>query len=344
MEVMAMATSSAHNASGSGYVFARSDGELEEQVREAIEASNDDFAFRIQLQEILRFSDFTFAYNLQLADINTSLPASSSFSDQELLDEYEFLPKNQYEQGQDYQGRTEKAVGSWQCPYRRQGSVPTELCGICFEDSLPEMFEGMHCLHRFCHSCMTQYIHSRLQQKRQNIYCPQDSCQEALTPQECRYFLPSEIFDQWSAVIVEAQIPESEKVYCPFPNCSGLLVKEDVASLRADDILNAECPFCNRMFCVRCMVPWHAELTCSQFQNLPPAERSEADLQLFKLAQDCKWQRCGKCKGMIELAFGCNHMTCRCGHEFCYVCGTEWANGCPNCSCPRTTVNRLTMN
>jgi len=90
-----MATSSAHNASGSGYVFARSDTKLEEQVQEAIEASNDDFAFRIQLQEILPFFDFTFAYNLQLADINTSLLASSSFSEQEMLDEYEFLPNNQ---------------------------------------------------------------------------------------------------------------------------------------------------------------------------------------------------------------------------------------------------------
>lgn len=151
MEVIAMATSSTHNASGSGYVFVRSDTELEEQVREAIEASNDNFAFHIQLQEILPFSDFTFAYNLQLVDINTSLPASSSFSEQEMLDEYEFLPNNQ-----DYQGRAEKALGSWQCSYRRQGSVSNELCGICFEDSLPEMFEGMHCLHRFCHSCMTQ--------------------------------------------------------------------------------------------------------------------------------------------------------------------------------------------
>lgn len=27
---------------------------------------------------------------------------------------------------------------------------------------------------------------------------------------------------------------------------------------------------------------------------------------------------------MIELGEGCRHMTCTCGHEFCYSCGKAW--------------------
>ena len=76
-------------------------------------------------------------------------------------------------------------------------SVPVKLCGICFEDSA-DMFEGSLCLHRFCQACMTRYIHSMLEQRRHQIYCPHDSCGEALTLDECRYFLPAEIFEQWS--------------------------------------------------------------------------------------------------------------------------------------------------
>ena len=29
---------------------------------------------------------------------------------------------------------------------------------------------------------------------------------------------------------------------------------------------------------------------------------------------------------MIERSQGCNHMTCRCGHQFCYICGKDWKN------------------
>ena len=27
---------------------------------------------------------------------------------------------------------------------------------------------------------------------------------------------------------------------------------------------------------------------------------------------------------MIERTEGCNHMTCKCGNQFCYVCGANW--------------------
>ncbi|KAH9326151.1 hypothetical protein KI387_006329, partial [Taxus chinensis] len=303
------------------YVFSSNDAELEEHLREAIAASNDEFAFRIQLEEVLRLCDFTLAYQLQLAEINAqgisipfdSSPSSSSSEDEDdyVHVDYQFLPEDNNPQervnssGGSSRGKeVDSGLESRECRYEITRPVLVQSCGICFDHSLEEMFEGLNCFHRYCHPCMTRYIHSRIEDRRPQIYCPHESCGEPLTPQECAYFLPAEIFDAWSALNLEAQIADCDKVYCPFPDCSALLVKEDAER----EMVNTECLFCHRMFCVKCKVPWHGDLDCSEFQN--SLKTSEVDLQFSKLVENRKWQRCEKCKGVIELISGCNHMTC----------------------------------
>lgn len=36
------------------------------------------------------------------------------------------------------------------------------------------------------------------------------------------------------------------------------------------------------------------------------------------------YRQCSKCKNVIEKSSGCNHMTCKCGYQFCYLCGYKW--------------------
>jgi len=43
------------------------------------------------------------------------------------------------------------------------------------------------------------------------------------------------------------------------------------------------------------------------------------------------------CRFFVELEVGCYHMTCRCGHEFCYLCTSRWKT----CSCPQWDEGRL---
>jgi hypothetical protein len=34
-----------------------------------------------------------------------------------------------------------------------------------------------------------------------------------------------------------------------------------------------------------------------------------------------KLKQCPSCKFWVEKSEGCDHMTCRCSFEFCYICG-----------------------
>ena len=36
------------------------------------------------------------------------------------------------------------------------------------------------------------------------------------------------------------------------------------------------------------------------------------------------WRQCKKCNSIIELGRSCIHMSCKCGYEFCYVCGVKF--------------------
>lgn len=41
--------------------------------------------------------------------------------------------------------------------------------------------------------------------------------------------------------------------------------------------------------------------------------------------------KCNKCGIIVEKSEACDHMTCKCGNEFCYKCGRKWigAHHCP---------------
>ncbi|KAL2623076.1 hypothetical protein R1flu_003281 [Riccia fluitans] len=225
-----------------------------------------------------------------------------------------------------------------------------EDCPICFE-KVPEIdtFEVKGCSHRFCLSCLTQHIQIRVKSSQVPVKCPQD-CANSVDIDECRDILSHELLEAYAKRLTEASIPESERVYCPFFNCSSLMSKSDLTTSsepstsrqpKAPVFGRTECMECHRLFCAECRVPWHAEMTCEEYQSLPLDERDTEDIKLHKLADSNKWQRCAKCHRMIELDHGCYHMTCRCGHEFCYICGAPWVNKQATCKCKLWDEERI---
>jgi hypothetical protein len=58
---------------------------------------------------------------------------------------------------------------------------------------------------------------------------PQAGCPEMLENEECRQFLTPEIFSILMKRLMEAKVPEGDRVYCPYANCSTLMRKSGFA-------------------------------------------------------------------------------------------------------------------
>ncbi|KAL3679437.1 hypothetical protein R1sor_022393 [Riccia sorocarpa] len=143
--------------------------------------------------------------------------------------------------------------------------------------------------------------------------------------------------DQLAERQVEHLISDWERVYCPYEDCSYLQLRPELPQApdgpscsQNGGIGAVECLSCHRLFCLECHVPWHPKLTCEENERLTEDEKSDL-LLLRGLAKDNNWQWCA-CGHLVERNQGCNHMRCRCGKEFCYICGGTWSHDhiCPD--------------
>lgn len=187
---------------------------------------------------------------------------------------------------------------------------PIFMCGICAElKQMSESFSVKGCTHSYCSDCIQKYVASKIQENISRIQCPVSGCGGVLEPEYCKPILPSEVFDRWGDALCEGLILASEKFYCPFKDCSALLIRDGEES--SGSIVESECPVCRRMFCAQCKVAWHAGIECREFQTLHKDEREREDIMLMQLAKNKKWIRCPQCKFFVEKSDGCLYMRCR---------------------------------
>lgn len=189
------------------------------------------------------------------------------------------------------------------------GSSTGRLCLICMDfKPTGEMFRSNTCTHLFCTDCIAKHVAAKLQENIFQIRCPDLNCKGDLEPQFCRSIVPVEVFDRWGTALCESLIHGSEKFYCPFKDCSAMLLNDGGTDHL---VVESECPNCHRLFCAQCKVAWHAGVSCTEFRNLNKDERSREDIMVMELAKNKKWRRCPNCKIIVEKIQGCLHISCR---------------------------------
>lgn len=153
-----------------------------------------------------------------------------------------------------------------------------------------------------------------------HIPCPYVGCQTIISYSQLSFLLNSKMLEILSRRQTEAAIPKSERLYCPFRDCSALVFKPSIPAIHQPSSSAhaphptsfgcVECEACHRAFCLECHVAWHADMSCIEYQATLKNRRLLGDEKLLQLASKQEWQRCKECGQVVELRQGCNHIRC----------------------------------
>ncbi|KIM87743.1 hypothetical protein PILCRDRAFT_259554 [Piloderma croceum F 1598] len=139
--------------------------------------------------------------------------------------------------------------------------------------------------HTYCVGCLSHYIISKLDPdetggapEERIVFpircpeCPLDQWTEGVQDDIAKRILTKDGIALWL-------LDSRARYYCPNRQCSALVQFHETRAPRAT------CPHCETAMCIFCKTQWHNELTCEEYQALPPDERLLEDRLLIQLAQ-----------------------------------------------------------
>ncbi|EME89461.1 uncharacterized protein MYCFIDRAFT_27742 [Pseudocercospora fijiensis CIRAD86] len=175
-------------------------------------------------------------------------------------------------------------------------------CVSCTSDVPDSDAYKAHCEHDYCDGCLDQVFNQALIDER---FYPPRCCQQDIPYEDVRDFLSERTAQNFAAK--KPELDDPKRIYCHVQTCSAYIPQD----ARANDV--GRCPTCPASTCLDCKGTAH-DGDCPE---------NEATKLVEELAARESWRRCPSCRRMVELRTGCNHMTCLCKTEFCYICGSS---------------------
>lgn len=192
-------------------------------------------------------------------------------------------------------------------------------CVIC-RDSTTQAFKAP-CGCFYDRECLTQLFEKA--SVDESLFPPR-CCNRQIPFAQVRTIFTPRVVQNFEKMTEEFKTPN--RLYCHNPICSSFL---GPAVANRGQRTNKKCPRCSKTTCSFCKGPAHATFTAC------PTDRAVQGI--LQLGEEEGWQSCPSCHHMVELNTGCYHMTCRCKHEFCYLCAQQWKT----CTCPHWDETRL---
>ncbi|KAL4474799.1 hypothetical protein ABPG74_001495 [Tetrahymena malaccensis] len=187
-------------------------------------------------------------------------------------------------------------------------------CEICMLEMDQTVVQTLQCNHKYHKECLKAYFVYETQQKNFPLKCPQQECLRETLQQEVKEILNEQEYEKFENFQLQNYFEQNQSSIknCLTPDCNYAFWQEQ------ELVQYFECPVCMKEYCLVCNCEFHPNQTCEQYKML---KSQSQDKQFEDFAKNKLFQKCPSCKIWVEKNQGCDHMTCRCGYEFCYKCG-----------------------
>lgn len=191
-------------------------------------------------------------------------------------------------------------------------------CPICLEDYPRSKFPKRLTITEFCDhpdkaclSCLDSSITAIIERGALHLLaCP--ICPQKLSTRNIKEYANPAVYKRYKYLKEQSEIP-GHYISCTNPVCGGSQPHE------SDDPMMI-CKHCQFATCANHRRPWHEGQTCKEF-DLDDAqlERLEEEEATAKLLSRESLSICPKCGQGVTKSYGCDHMQCQCGQQWCYV-------------------------
>ena len=180
-------------------------------------------------------------------------------------------------------------VGTATGPNQNAPMPTTQSCAACGDDVLHKDLMHLSCDHSYCNTCAAELVKLAL---RMNGTFPPSCCKGLpITLGDIDGHVPLGLVQLYQKE--QDRIAKASSLCCANRKCKTLIPAGEI------DGLKGHCKVCLWNTCRICKGKCDEGHSCN--------ERKERE-RLAKLAKENGWQTCYKCRTVVEISFGCNHM------------------------------------
>ena len=202
-------------------------------------------------------------------------------------------------------------------------------CGICMETYRGDELFSLGCSHMFCSTCWKGYIQAMFEGNFGGLHglevrCPTPGCTELVGHKHIEKVAP-DLIPRFKQLCLDSFVRSSAVMrWCPGPGCKNIAIRarNDLFVCHSNSVVCDGKDGCQTTFCFLCGQDPH-DGPCPDAAPLQVEEDQQQGQQNQANVVSKNLKRCPSCNVVIEKTGGCNHMTCKCGTHFCWLCGAD---------------------